>query len=358
MEETNVNNTAEIDTRALGIIGCTLQLVRKTSLSPSLYNAEQEKTVSLPLLVAVAGPTASGKSELALKLAKSLDGEVVNCDSLQVYRGFDIGTAKLNRAERRGVPHHLIDIVDPQEIFSAGEFARRAREAIAGIASRRRTPILAGGTGFYLRSLIHGLPPGPERDEQLRQRLSERERKRPGSLHRLLHRFDPASAVRIHPNDVPKAVRALEIFLLSRRPASRAGNKDALEGFQVVKIGLFPPREPLYERIDRRTEAMFEGGLVEEVRSLLARGVPPDAKPFESLGYRQALRVVRGEMSIPDAVADTALRTRQYAKRQMTWFRHEPHLIPLNGFGDDHDIFLTATLVESMPPTPSAKPPC
>lgn len=323
-----------------------------------MYNAEQEKTVSLPLLIAVVGPTASGKSELALKLAKQLDGEVVNCDSLQVYRGFDIGTAKLSEAERRGVPHHLIDIVDPQEVFAAGDFARRAREAIAGIASSGKTPILAGGTGFYLRSLIHGLSPGPERDEQLRQRLTGRERKHPGSVHRLLKRFDPASAARIHPNDIPKTIRALEIFLLSRRPASGAGNREALEGYRVVKIGLFPPREPLYERIDRRTEAMFEHGLVDEVRSLLARGVSPDAKPFESLGYRQALRVVRGEMTMPDAVADTALRTRQYAKRQITWFRHEPDLVPLNGFGDDHDILVATTLLESTPPVLSPRPPC
>ncbi len=293
--------------------------------------------VSLPTLVAIAGPTASGKSELAIRMAVCLDGQIVNCDSLQVYRGFDIGTAKLAESERRGIPHHLIDIVDPEEIFTAGEFARRAREAIGEIASRGRVPILAGGTGFYLRSLIHGLSPGPQRDAGLRVRLGQREERRAGSLHRLLTRFDPATAARIHPNDVAKTMRALEICLVSRRPASAvmAGKREALEGYRVVKMGLFPPREALYERIERRTEGMFHGGLVEEVKGLLARGVSPEAKPFEALGYRQALRVVRGEMDVAQAIAETALRTRQYAKRQMTWFRHEPGVVVFEGFGEE-----------------------
>lgn len=297
---------------------------------------EKQKTVSPPRLFAVAGPTASGKSELALRMADCLDGEVVNCDSLQVYRGFDIGTAKLTGAERRGIPHHLIDIVDPDEVFTAGEFARRARRVVGEIASRGKVPILAGGTGFYLRSLIHGLSPGPQRDEKLRERLAAREGRRPGSLHRLLNRFDGATAARIHPNDVRKTIRALEICLLSRRPVSAlmAGKREALEGYGVIKIGLFPPREELYRRIQVRTERMFHGGLVAEVEALLARGVSPEAKPFESLGYRQALNVVRGEMDVAQAIADTALRTRQYAKRQMTWFRHEPGIRMIEAFGD------------------------
>lgn len=293
-----------------------------------------------PALVAVAGPTGSGKSELALRIAAAFVGEIVNCDSLQIYRGFDIGTAKLPESERRGIPHHLIDLQAPDEIFTAGEFARQARRVTSAIAQRGHLAILAGGTGFYLRSLIHGLSPGPERDEGLRERLTAREGRRPGSLHRLLRRFDPATASRIHPNDVPKTMRAVEICLLSRQPASAvlAQERDALTGFRVLKIGLFPPREALYERIQMRTERMFRDGLVEEVKSLLAAGVSTEVKPFESLGYRQALRVVRGGMSVEQAIFDTALRTRQYAKRQMTWFRREPGIEIVGGFGDDEEI--------------------
>jgi tRNA dimethylallyltransferase len=304
-----------------------------------LYNVEKEFEVSSPL-VAVAGPTASGKSELALRIAAVFNGEIVNCDSLQVYRGFDIGTAKLPERERRGIPHHLIDLHAPDEVFTAGEFARLARCVVGEVKDRGRLPILAGGTGFYLRSLIHGLSPGPQRDEDLRERLAVRERRRPLSLHRLLARFDPPTAARIHPNDVPKTVRALEICLLSRRPASTvlAKEREALTGFQVLKIGLFPPREALYERIQVRTERMFREGLIEEVRALLAAGVSAELKPFQSLGYRQALQVVRGEWSAAQAIADTALRTRQYAKRQMTWFRREPGLEIVEGFGDDDRI--------------------
>ena len=293
-----------------------------------------------PVLVAVAGPTASGKSDLALQLAKHFDGEIVNCDSLQVYRGFDIGTAKLPERDWRGIPHHLIDVHEPGEVFTAGEFARQARRIVAEVAGRRRLPILAGGTGFYLRSLIHGLSPGPERDVPLRERLSARERRRPGSLHRLLHRFDPPTAARIHVNDVPKTMRALEICLLSRQPASTvlAQDREALTGYRVLKFGLFPPREALYQRIQARTERMFGQGLIAEVEALLAGGVPPEAKPFESLGYRQALQVVRGEMTVGQAIADTTLQTRHYAKRQMTWFRKEPGLEIINGFGDDAQV--------------------
>jgi len=291
-------------------------------------------------LIAVAGPTASGKSDLALHIAGRFNGEIVNCDSLQVYRGFNIGTAKISPAEHRGIPHHLIDIRDPDEIFTAGEFAREARRVIAGITGRNRLPVLAGGTGFYLRSLVHGLAPGPPRDSTLRERLSMRESRRPGSLHRLLCRFDPVAAARIHANDIPKTIRALEICFVSRMPAStmQAQQPQALTGYRVLKIGLFPPRDALYARIGHRTERMFREGLVEEVKALLATAVPAAAKPFESLGYRQALQVVRGEMPVEQAPLETALRTRQYAKRQMTWFRHEPDIRIVNGFGDDPDV--------------------
>jgi len=291
-------------------------------------------------LIAVLGPTGSGKSSLALDLAEAFGGEIVNCDSLQVYRYFDIGTAKVPMEERRGIPHHLIDILTPDCLFTAGEFARRAREAIAGVAARGRLPILAGGTGFYARALLDGLFEGPSRDQPLRDRLSAREAKRPGSLHRLLARFDRATARRIHAHDVPKVTRALEVCLLTRRPASelfRAG-RGALQGYRVLKIGLLPDRDQLYERLDRRCRAMFEGGLVEEVRQILALGYPPTSKPFESHGYKQTLQLIRGELSPRDAVFYAQRNTRQYAKRQITWFRRERDLVWLRGFGSEAEL--------------------
>ncbi len=288
-------------------------------------------------LVAVVGPTGSGKSELALFIAGEFAGEVVNCDSVQVYRGFDVGTAKLPVARRRGIPHHLIDIADANEVFTAGEFARRARVVLAEIAVGGRLPIVTGGTGFYLRALLEGLTPGPVRDPPLRERLARREKSRPQSLHRLLRRLDPAGAARIHANDVPRTMRAIEIRLLANTPATLLfeQGREALAGFEVLKFGLFPPRNLLYERLDRRCERMFEEGLIEEVRSLLARGVPASAKPFEALGYRQAMQVVRGELELPEAIQHTKQATRNYAKRQITWFRRERDLITFEGFGDD-----------------------
>jgi tRNA dimethylallyltransferase len=300
---------------------------------------DSEDADGLPL-VAVAGPTGSGKSDLALALAGEFNGEIVNCDSIQVYRRFNIGAAKLPEAERRGVPHHLIDIIDPDQVFSAGDFARVAREAIAGISARQALPILAGGTGFYLRALLDGLFEGPSRDDELRGRLAAREARRAGSLHRLLTRFDSETARKIHPNDVPKVTRALEVRLLSRRPASelfREG-RDALRGYRTLKLGLFPDRDALCERLDARCQAMFEGGLVEEVRRILDLGFPPTVKPFESLGYSQALQLINGELSPRDAVFYAQRRTRQYAKRQITWFRREPGLVWLRGFGNEESI--------------------
>jgi tRNA dimethylallyltransferase len=287
-------------------------------------------------LVAVAGPTGSGKSDLALDIAQQFDGEIVNCDSLQIYRYFDIGTAKLPAGERRGIAHHLIDILDPGELFTAGEYARLARQAIGEISARGRLPILAGGTGFYLRVLLDGLFEGPSRDQTLRDRLALREARRAGSLHRLLTRFDPATARKIHPHDVPKVTRALEVRLLTRRPVSELfqQGRDALRGYRTLKLGLLPDRDALNQRLDQRCAAMFERGLVEEVRHILSLGFAAESKPFESHGYKQALQAIGGELTLREAVFYSQRNTRQYAKRQLTWFRREAGLVWLKGFAD------------------------
>ena len=287
-------------------------------------------------MVAVAGPTGSGKSAIALDLAEAFDGEIVNCDSLQVYRHFDIGTAKLPLAERRGIPHHLIDIVNPDDLFTAGEYARLARRTLADISRRGKLPILAGGTGFYLRALLDGLFEGPARDQPLRDRLAARERRRPGSLHRLLSRFDSAAAQKIHANDLPKVTRALEVCLLTGRPVTerfRAG-RDALAGYRTLKLGLLPDRDALYSRLDGRCAQMFEAGLVDEARHILSLGFAAACKPFESHGYKQALQQIRGALTPADAVFYAQRNTRNYAKRQLTWFLREPGLVWLKGFGD------------------------
>jgi tRNA dimethylallyltransferase len=287
-------------------------------------------------LVAVAGPTGSGKSDLALQIAENFHGEIINCDSLQVYRHFDIGTAKLPVAERREIPHHLIDIIDPDELFTAGEFARVARGLIADISARGRLPVVAGGTGFYLRALLDGLFEGPSRDQPLRDRLAAREARRAGSLHRILKKLDSVSATKIHANDVPKVTRALEVCLLTRRPVSELfeRGRDALKGYRTLKLGLLPDRDELYPRLDTRCAWMFEHGLVEEVRAILAMGFAPECKPFESHGYKQALQFIRSELSLRDAVFYAQRNTRNYAKRQITWFRRERDLVWLKGFGD------------------------
>ena len=288
-------------------------------------------------LVAIPGPTGSGKSELALVVAERYGGEVVNFDSIQVYRHFEIGAAKLSESERRGIPHHLIDLLEPTEVFTAGEFARRAAQTVREIRDRGRLPILAGGTGLYLRALLDGLFPGPTRDEGLRRRLARRSGPR---LHKLLERFDPAAAKRIHPNDRPKLIRALEVILLAQRPITElfAEGRQSLQGFRVLKVGLHPERNALYDRINQRTEAMFAAGLVEEVRQILARGYPDTCKPFESHGYRQALQHLRGELDLREAVFYAQRNTRHYAKRQITWCRREKDVEWFRGFGDDPGI--------------------
>jgi tRNA dimethylallyltransferase len=296
-----------------------------------------QKPLQNPALVAIAGPTGSGKSHLALLAARQFDGEILNCDSVQIYRYFNIGAAKIPENERHSILHHLIDALEPDQVFTAGDFSRLGRRVLLEIVARNHLPVVTGGTGFYLRALIEGLAPGPLRNVNLRVRLAEREKRHTGSVHRLLQRFDPVAAARIHPNDFPKTLRALEICLAERRPATEvfAGGRDALQGFRVLKIGLFPDREPLYQRLEARLETMFANGLVEETASILARGFPEKAKPFESIGYKQALQVVKGELSTTDALFYARRDTRRYAKRQMTWFRREPGLEIFRGFGDD-----------------------
>jgi tRNA dimethylallyltransferase len=288
-------------------------------------------------LLVVIGPTGSGKSDLAIPLAIEFGGEIVNCDSLQLYKGLDIGTAKVPEAERRGVPHHLIDLIEPSRIFTAGEYAEVARAMAREIAARDRIPVVVGGTGFYLRALLDGLFPGPPRDTVVRARLESREQARPGSLHRILSRLDSASAARIHANDRNKLIRALEVRLIAGKPISTmfALGRDPLSGFRPIKLGLDPARSLLHERLDARTANIFARGLIEEVRALLAAGVPADAKAFESLGYKQAVQVLQGRLSREEALSSTQIETRQYAKRQATWFRKEEGVHWLQGFGDD-----------------------
>ncbi len=289
-------------------------------------------------LVVIVGPTAAGKSALAVWLAEHLSGEVVACDSTQLYRGFDIGTAKPSLAERRGVPHHLLGILDPHETASAGGYRQHALAVLDDLRRRARLPIFTVGTGLYLRALLEGLADVPQRSEELRGRLRESAAAHPpGHLHRLLQRLDPAGAPRIAPTDVQKIIRALEICLLARRPLSevhRAG-RAPLAGWHAVKIGLSPPREALYARIQARLESMLAAGWLDEVRQLLAAGLPEDAKPFDFIGYRELRAHLRGQLSLAEAQAAIAQATRRYAKRQMTWFRRDPEITWLLGFGDD-----------------------
>lgn len=308
-------------------------------MSEERTKLDQRPRRGIPLPIVV-GPTASGKSALAIRVALAVGGEVVNCDSLQLYRGFDIGTAKVPEAARGGVPHHLIDLIEPTQLFTAGDYARTARAILADIAGRGQIPVVVGGTGFYLRALVDGLVPAPPRSETVRWRLERREQRRPGSLHRILSRLDPAAAERIHSNDKNKTIRALEVRLLEGGPISTlfARGRDPLTGFRPIKLGLNPPRRLLYQRLDARTVEMFEQGLIEEVRHLLSSGVPLHAKPFEALGYKQALQVIQSGLTREQALRSTQLETRRYAKRQITWFRKEHEVHWLEGFGDDPEL--------------------
>jgi tRNA dimethylallyltransferase len=290
----------------------------------------------LPLLVVLLGPTASGKTSLSLTLAERFDGEIVSCDSVTVYRGLEVGSAKPSAAERQRRPHHLLDVAEPDSFYTAGDYSRDARQAIAGIASRGKLPIVSGGAGLYLRALLQGLFPGPQRSEALRQRLEQRVASRgPLRLHRILKRLDPASAARIHAHDVPKVIRAIEVTLSAAQPMSQAWQQgsEPLLGYRILRLGLNPDRQRLYARINARAEGMFAQGLVEETRHLLARYGPTPA--LASLGYRQATSFLGGQMTLEEAIAAASQGHRNYAKRQLTWFRREPEVVWLTGFGDD-----------------------
>ena len=298
-----------------------------------------------PVVVAILGPTATGKSALALAVAERHHGEIINCDSTAVYRGFDIGTDKMARADRRGIPHHLIDIVEPTEEYTAAQYARDAAAAIRDVHARGRLPILAGGTGFYFRALTRGLFPGPGRDAPLRRRLeSIAERRGVTFLHRLLRKVDPESALRIQPRDLKRLVRALEVFFLTGRPltAHFADTTSPIPDVHVVAIGLRLPPAEISERVTRRVDEQFERGLLDEIRTLLARGTPETVRPFGGLVYRQAMEHLHGVRDEPATRALIAQENRRYARRQLIWFRKEPNLSWFDGPGE------SATTIDSV----------
>jgi tRNA dimethylallyltransferase len=290
-----------------------------------------------PALLVLAGPTASGKTALALALAQRFGGEIISCDSVAVYRGMEIGTAKPTLAERALVPHHLLDILTPDQPCTAGDWSRLAREAIAGTTQREHLPLVAGGTGLYLRALLDGLFPAPHRREPLRARLRARsEQRSPAHLHRILARLDPAAALRIHANDTPKVIRAIEVSLAGRAPITTQWQqpRDPLTGYRILRLGLNPPRAELYDRINTRAAEMFDRGLLEETTQLVET-YGFEFRALTSLGYAQATAVLRGEMTRDQAVAATAQGHRNYAKRQLTWFRKDTAIHWLPSFGND-----------------------
>ncbi len=291
--------------------------------------------MSLPLLVVILGPTASGKTALSLHVAERLQGEIISCDSVAVYRELEVGTAKPSQEERRRIPHHLIDIAGPEEVITAGDYSRLARQAVGGISAHARLPIVVGGSGLYLRALLEGLFPGPPRSEELRSRLRERAAERGTDyLHKLLRRLDPGAAQTIHANDVPKVVRALEVSISARAPMTGLWQqgRDPVQGFRIFRVGLNPDRDALYQRINQRAQEMFSAGLLEETRILVER-YGSSVWPLNSLGYKQATQHLRGELSLEQAIVAAQQGHRNYAKRQMTWFRREPDVHWIEDFG-------------------------
>jgi tRNA dimethylallyltransferase len=296
-------------------------------------------TPAKPLIVLV-GPTASGKTSLALRLAEQFNGEIISCDSVAVYREMEIGTAKPTHEERALIQHHMIDIAWPDEACTAGDYSRQAREALTAITERGRLAIVAGGTGLYLRALIDGLFPAPPQKPGQRERLRKlAETRGPAHLHRILARLDPTAAAAIHANDVPKVARAIEVSLAADEPLTQQWQKgrDSLTGYNILRLGLNPPRPRLYERINQRAAAMFDRGLVEETERLIAR-YGPNCRPLTSLGYAEATAVLQNEITREQAIAQAQQGHRNYAKRQLTWFRREPNMHWLEGCGGDEDI--------------------
>jgi tRNA dimethylallyltransferase len=298
-----------------------------------------------PLLLAILGPTATGKSALGIRIAQAYGGEIINCDSTAVYRRFDIGTDKVPVEEQAGIPHHLIDVVEPTAVYSAAQYARDAAQRVRDISARGRLPVLVGGTGFYFRALVDGLFDGPGRDDAVRARLhAVAASKGPEHLHRVLQRIDPSSAQRIMPRDEKRLVRALEVWLLTGRVLSAhfADTRSPLPEYEVITIGLRLPPEAIADRVTRRVEAQWARGVVDEVRANLAAGVPRDANPFGGLVYRQILEMLDG---VRDEACTRALivrENRQYARRQLTWFRKEPRVIWLDGAGERDETFVAA----------------
>lgn len=293
-------------------------------------------------VVAIVGPTASGKSTLAIELASRLNGEIINCDSVQVYKEIEIATAKVPIAERRGIPHHLIDFVSPMVNYTAGEWAREAAQVIEEIESRGRMPLLVGGTGFYLRALRSPFFTSPPTDATLRQRISAiRERGGPEHLHRLLKRIDPIAALRFFPRDWPRVQRALEVRLQTGRSiteqfSERPQPHESTRRLRILVLD--PPRNELYERINQRTEMHFAAGLVDEVKALLDKGVPAHSNALGAHGYRRVVEFLQSKRTLDSAVEQTKLDVRHYAKRQLTWFRHEADVEWFDGFGEENRV--------------------
>jgi tRNA dimethylallyltransferase len=293
-------------------------------------------------LVAILGPTATGKSALGIAIAERFDGEIINCDSTAVYRGFDIGTDKVPMAERRGIPHHLIDIADPTEEYTAARYARDAAAVIADIHARGKLPVLVGGTGFYYRALTRGLFPGPGKDASLRARLDAPATRRGVEwLHRMVARVDPESATRIQPRDRKRLIRALEVYFQTGKPltAHFADTVSPLgKDVQIGAVALRMPAAWLSDRLEARVDAQFEAGLLDEIRGLLAAGVPPHARPFGGLVYRQAMEHLRGVRDEAATRALVAQENRRYARRQLIWFRKEPNLVWFDGPGTNAEV--------------------
>lgn len=333
----------------------TSQVKKGTAASRS-GSGKSSESKREPLLVVVLGPTASGKTALALSLARHFHGEIISCDSVAMYREFEIGTAKPGVAERAEIPHHLLDCVDPLSDFSAGEYARRTRQILKEISENQISesgpaaehspvnkitlPIITGGTGLYLRALLEGLFPGPQRSEELRVKLRARARMRGAPhLHRILQRLDRDAARQIHANDIPKMIRAIEVCLSSRQPMTKMWQRgsEPLHGFRILRLGLNPARELLYARINQRAAKMFDDGLVDETKELLKK-YGERARPLSALGYKQAMQLISGQLDRQSAITAAQQAHRNYAKRQLTWFRREPNVRWLEGFGDDPKI--------------------